>query len=106
MRIEPVAVLKLIKGEECHDHVIYINPIGNKLYSKVKPEFADKRLITVIGQITGDAFLEFSANRLDEKTIEAAKDYIYKRVEKACESDELLKQYKAQVKKIKTGEKD
>jgi hypothetical protein len=104
MSIEPVVVLKLYKDDACHDHVIYINPIGNKLYARVKPEFEDKRLITIIGQITGDAFLEYSANRLDEDTIKSAKQYIYKRVEKACEKNELLKQYKARAKKVKVGE--
>jgi hypothetical protein len=95
--IKPVASLKLTKKDECINHDIVIEALGNKLYSRIKPQFTDKRLDTIIGQITGDAYLEFSITRLDSECLEQAKQYIYKRLVSACETEELLKSYDAKV---------
>ena len=102
--ITPVAKLVMNKEDSSMEHTISLEILGNRVYTRIKPEMEDKRVEHIVKDIAGDVYLEFSIFRMDEEFIKKAKAYLLARLNKAAKDEELFQQYKIQVEEIVGGE--
>lgn len=97
MTTKKICVLSLTNGDTTTKHDIVLENTGDRIFTRIRPEIEDKRIDTEIGQITGDAYLEFVYSKKDDGCMEETKDYIVRRVNHKCENDELFKSHKAEL---------
>ena len=102
--ITPVAKLTMNKDNSSAEHIISLEILGNKVYTRIKPEMKDKRVEDIIKGIAGDAYLGYSIYRMDEEQVAHAKAYLIRRLNMAIKDEELFQQYNVQVEEIVGGE--
>lgn len=102
--IKPVAKLTLNKEDSSTEYTISLEILGNRVYTRIKPEIKDKRVEHTIKGIAGDAYLGYAYWRMGEKEALEAKKYLLRRLNMAVKDEPLFQQYKVQVEEIVGGE--